>query len=123
MNTEIYKQKLEEERDFILKQLQEQAVKNPHAEEDWIPDVKEVGNETSSIDEVSQKHTDEQSNTGIVNDLEVRFANVKKALEKIENGSFGICEVSGTPIEKERLDANPAARTCLEHKDTDLPVF
>ena len=36
--------------------------------------------------------------------------------KKIEDGSYGTCETGNDhPIEKERLDANPAARTCKAH--------
>ena len=47
--------------------------------------------------------------------LAARWADIKHALEKIEKGTYGICEVSGQPIEQERLEANPAARTCKKH--------
>ncbi|MFM2424189.1 MAG: hypothetical protein RLZZ70_580 [Candidatus Parcubacteria bacterium] len=53
--------------------------------------------------------------------LETRYRNVVRALEKIANHTYGICEVSGEMIELERLQANPAARTCIHHReDEDL---
>ena len=55
-----------------------------------------------------------------VESLEGRFNNIKKALEGMKTGTYGICEVSGKDIEIERLMANPAARTNLENKDVDL---
>ncbi|MBU4536542.1 TraR/DksA C4-type zinc finger protein [Patescibacteria group bacterium] len=51
----------------------------------------------------------------IVSDLEIRFKNVKDALKRIEDGTYGVCEVSGQPIEEARLEANPAATTCIAH--------
>ncbi len=56
--------------------------------------------------------------------LETRYRNVVRALEKIDHGTYGICEISGGPIEPERLQANPAARTCLAHleDEADLPL-
>jgi RNA polymerase-binding transcription factor DksA len=38
------------------------------------------------------------------------------AMAKFEKGTYGICEVSGTPIPKERLKAIPWARERVEHK-------
>jgi DnaK suppressor protein len=32
----------------------------------------------------------------------------------LENGTYGICEACEQPIAPERLEANPAARFCLE---------
>jgi RNA polymerase-binding transcription factor DksA len=57
-------------------------------------------------------------------ELETRYRNVVRALEKIEAGTFGLCEISGEPIEEARLNANPAARTCVAHREDeyDLPL-
>jgi RNA polymerase-binding transcription factor DksA len=41
---------------------------------------------------------------------------IDRALAKFELGTYGICEVSGTPIPKERLKAIPWARERVEHK-------
>lgn len=40
---------------------------------------------------------------------------VDSALERIDNGSFGICEVCREPIETERLVVDPLIRVCLDH--------
>lgn len=42
---------------------------------------------------------------------------VNTALEKIERGTFGICDVCGRPIKKARLHAMPYATLCLECQD------
>jgi DnaK suppressor protein len=41
---------------------------------------------------------------------------VRGALRRIENGTFGRCVVDGGEIEPERLEAAPWARYCLEHQ-------
>lgn len=38
---------------------------------------------------------------------------IDQAIEKIENGTFGICEVCGEEIEAKRLDARPVATMCI----------
>ena len=57
-------------------------------------------------------------------ELENRYTAITRALQKIENGTYGICEISGAPIEPERLAANPAARTCIAHmnEEYELPM-
>jgi sigma-B regulation protein RsbU (phosphoserine phosphatase) len=40
---------------------------------------------------------------------------VDAALERLNNGSYGLCEVCHDPVETERLLANPLARFCLDH--------
>ena len=56
-----------------------------------------------------------EENTAVLKELEIRYNNIKDTLAKIEEGKFGICEISGEPIEEDRLIANPAARTCKKH--------
>ena len=42
------------------------------------------------------------------------IAEVMGAIDRIENGTYGICEVTGEKIPRERLDAVPWARTTVE---------
>lgn len=41
---------------------------------------------------------------------------IKKALERIENGTFGVCESCGEEISIERLKARPVTTQCIECK-------
>jgi len=41
---------------------------------------------------------------------------IKEALERIDNGSFGICEVCGREIGEERLRARPVTTLCIACK-------
>ena len=40
---------------------------------------------------------------------------INSALAKIQNGNYGICEGTGKPIGKPRLEAQPWARFSIEH--------
>jgi sigma-B regulation protein RsbU (phosphoserine phosphatase) len=40
---------------------------------------------------------------------------VDSALERIDNGSYGICDVCHDPIESERLIMDPLSTVCLDH--------
>ncbi|MDT8396982.1 MAG: RNA polymerase-binding protein DksA, partial [bacterium] len=41
---------------------------------------------------------------------------IDRALGRIEDGSFGLCEACGEDIEVKRLDARPVATLCIECK-------
>ena len=41
---------------------------------------------------------------------------IDHALAKFADGTYGVCEVSGEPIPKERLEAIPWARERVEYK-------
>lgn len=42
-------------------------------------------------------------------------AEVDAALDRVAAGTYGTCEVCGQPVDPERLEARPTARTCVEH--------
>ncbi|MGP4714394.1 MULTISPECIES: TraR/DksA C4-type zinc finger protein [unclassified Psychrobacter] len=42
---------------------------------------------------------------------------VNNALSRIENGTYGECEVCGRDIEDKRLEALPYATLCMEHAE------
>jgi DnaK suppressor protein len=53
--------------------------------------------------------------TLIGHDLE-RLARVKRALEKIEDGTYGASDESGAPISRDRLEAQPEAIYTIEEQ-------
>jgi RNA polymerase-binding transcription factor DksA len=47
--------------------------------------------------------------------LRAELDEVDRALEKIDGGTYGRCEVCGEPIAEARLEAMPATRFCINH--------
>jgi DnaK suppressor protein len=41
---------------------------------------------------------------------------IREALERIDNGSYGICEACGDDISDKRLEARPVTTLCIECK-------
>ncbi|NCA93935.1 MAG: hypothetical protein EOM84_02025, partial [Sphingobacteriia bacterium] len=50
----------------------------------------------------------------IENNLEEQLKGINNALEKIKDGKYGACEECGADIALGRLEANPAARRCMQ---------
>lgn len=50
------------------------------------------------------------------------LAELDDALERIENGSFGICAICDQPIHPNRLEAIPYTRLCIECKANEEKV-
>ncbi len=44
------------------------------------------------------------------------IAKVKEALKRIDEGTYGICEVCGEDISEKRLEARPVTTYCIECK-------
>jgi len=47
------------------------------------------------------------------------ISKIRKALEKIEDETFGICEICGEPIDFKRLEARPVTTHCIECKTSE----
>jgi len=116
-----FKNRLEKELAVVEKELKNVGVQNPANPNDWEAKETELDVMSPAADENEAADAQEEytSNRAINDALEVRFNNVKRALEKIEDGTFGICEIGHEQIEEDRLEANPAARTCVTHMGQD----
>ena len=47
---------------------------------------------------------------------------IEKAMSKIDEGTYGLCDRCGKPIEKARLKALPYANLCLKDKQAEERV-
>lgn len=54
-----------------------------------------------------------QTGLGLQHNLDRLLEQVNRALKRIEEGTYGICERCGRPIGKDRLEAAPHATMCL----------
>jgi len=66
---------------------------------------------TDAADNIEELAT----NVPLVAELEKRKKDIEDALEKMEEDTYGACETCGEAIPYDRLEANPAARTCIAH--------
>ena len=114
-----YKQTLEQMLAEVVSELKTIGIHDPENETNWVavPDGVDVSKADQNVVADQVEDWDERRSTIAV--LETRYNNVRRALKKIEAGTYGICELSGQPIETKRLDANPAARTNLAHRDEE----
>ncbi len=114
INTNHFKEKLETEKKSLEEELGQIAIFNTETNI-WeaTPDQDMMG----EIDDndAADRFEDFEERTAMTTTLQTRLSDVKRALDKIEAGTYGLCEVSGEPIEEDRLEANPAARTNKAH--------
>lgn len=114
INTHHFKEKLEVEKKGLEEELKQIAIFNTETNI-WeaTPDQDMMG----EIDDndAADRFEDFEARTAMVTTLQTRLADINRALGKIEAGTYGNCEISGEPIEEDRLEANPAARTNKAH--------
>jgi RNA polymerase-binding transcription factor DksA len=110
MTTNKFKESLIAEQNLLEEELSGIARFNDETGQwDATPNT-DMMNESDDND-AADRFEDFEERTSMLRTLQTRLTDVKDALTKIENGKFGICEVSGEKIEADRLEANPAART------------
>ncbi len=117
INTKKFEEKLRAELITVEKELKGIGQRNPSNPADWEAKPDKMDTMASDSNEVADSIESYEENTGILKQLEIRFNEIKKALERVEKGTYGICETGGERIEDERLEANPAATTCIKHMD------
>lgn len=124
IDTSAYKAKLETELAQITTDLNALGIHNPEVEEDWVAIPQDVATQEADENVSADRTEDWLERNGTLAALETRYNNITRALEKISNGTYGVCEISGEQIEEDRLEANPAARTCKAHinDEQDLPA-
>jgi RNA polymerase-binding transcription factor DksA len=115
MDTQHFKEKLESERKLLEKELGELGFKNTEGEWEVSAEEMDVATPQAEANEAGDRVEDFEERQGESKALQARWMEVKHALEKLDNGKYGLCEVDNEPIEPERLEANPAARTCEAH--------
>ena len=105
------KEKLETSRKSIQEELESFASEDPNLKHNW--DTKYPSREDTDKDEAADDLQEYDNMLSVEHSLELRLKDIKSALEKIENGTYGICENCGKKITEERLLVCPEAKTCL----------
>ncbi len=113
-----FKEKLNKEKTLLEEELSTVSRVNPSNANDWEATTTDIEVDSADENEVADKMEELDENKAILDQLEPQLNEVRAALERIEAGTYGICEAHGEHIEKERLEANPSARTCMAHMNT-----
>ena len=77
--------------------------------------------ETGELSTVDQHPAEQATETlereidaGVLQRVEAELAEVEAAIERLDAGSYGTCEICGKAIAEGRLDAMPATRYCVD---------
>ncbi len=112
---EQFKKKLLAEKADLESQLGGIGRRNPGIAGNWEATTGDIEVDSADENEVADKLEELEENTGIVSQLDKQLIEVLAALDRIEKGTYGICETCGKPMEEERLLANPSARISIKH--------
>ena len=119
MDIQKLKQKLEKELAEVEEELtgigEKHSFKNGDKPVDWEGKPADFSTDAADESEVADKIEEYEENTAVVKELETKYNDIRGALNKIEKSNYGFCEICNQNIEEDRLEANPAAKTCKNH--------
>ena len=123
LNLNEYRGKLEIELERIKAELNTLGTYEPETG-DWIVTLKEtnIAEADDNVEADTAESMEERRAT--LSALETEYRDIKRALQKIADGNYGTCEICGEPIEEDRLNFKPTARTCTKHMndESQLPL-
>ncbi len=100
---ERFKKILLKEREQIVGEVIQTYKSSQEVGQDGIQDI---GDEASNI-------YNKQILMSLNESERLRLQEVDEALDRIENGTYGICEECGGPISLKRLEVRPVAKYCV----------
>ncbi len=115
IDTLYFKKKLEDEHAVLLESLEKIGVEDPKTHT-WeaVPDMSEGTEADPNM--LADRAEDYEERSALIRSLGERISEIDYALTKFDLGTYGICEKTGQPIAKERLEAYPSARVAIHTK-------
>lgn len=105
------KNKLIAKKEFIISQLKKFAKKSGKIKDDFETQFPHLGDHQ---DENAIEVSDYESNLSVEHNLEEELKDIRSALKKTSEGSYGICSDCGKPINPRRLEVMPEATLCVK---------
>ena len=68
----------------------------------------------SNFADLGSDYFEQDFTIGLIENSEVTLREIDQALQRIEDGTYGVCEGTGETINKDRLKAIPWARLCID---------
>ncbi len=75
--------------------------------------------ELSDVADLATDNYDRELNIGLASNEQQLLNDIDVALKRIEDGTYGVCEIYGTPIPKKRLLAMPYTRLSMRAQEEE----
>jgi len=112
LDTAQYRARLLEEQERLMNAVDFLDRENPGSISDELGDIVTAGD--SNLGDTATATYDRELDQSLEEGAQQTLIAIKDALRKIEEGSYGTCEVCGKPIGDGRLAAIPWARLCID---------
>jgi len=112
VDTEHFRGILEEERQRVMDAINYLHEETPGSLEDETEEI--IGNSDNHLGDTATATLDREIDYSLEENSEQVLRAIDGALQRIEEGTYGICETCGQPISEERLEAIPYATQCID---------
>jgi RNA polymerase-binding protein DksA len=112
VDTNRFRQALLEERERVTKAIEFLHEENPGSLEDESGEV--AGTLDNHLGDTATVTYDRELDYSLEENSETVLREIDAALARIDDGSYGTCEICGKPIGEERLEAMPWTRLCID---------
>ncbi len=110
---EHFKQMLLEKRREILKNVNE--IEDETLNKSRLDATGDLSSMPIHMADIGTDNYEQEFVLGLMDSERKLLNEIDAALQRIEDGTYGICEGTGKPIQKARLKAQPWARYCVEY--------
>jgi DnaK suppressor protein len=104
---------LDEERRRIVNAIAYLHEEHPRNLEDEVGELAGRGSD-NHLGDMATVTFDRELDEGLEEGAQQTLAKIDRALERLDDGSYGTCERCGKPIGEERLRARPWATLCID---------
>jgi RNA polymerase-binding transcription factor DksA len=111
MDTDDARRRLEAERSRVSGLIHEMRVELDSEEESGDAELADYDQHPADS---GSDTFEREKDLSILDGLEAELAEIEAAIERIDHGTYGIDEVTGAPIDPDRLEAVPEARTNVD---------
>ena len=81
-------------------------------------DISELADYDQHPADTATETFEREKDLSILEQLEDELSELQAALARVDDGTYGVDEVTGEPIDPERLEAIPTARTNVETEES-----
>src|SRR5207248_5328456 len=113
LDTSEFRSLLEQERRRIADTIAHLHEENPRNMEDELGELAGRGSD-NHLGDIASVTFDRELDEGLEEGAQQTLSQIDRALAKLDEGTFGLCERCGKPIASERLRARPWATLCID---------
>lgn len=123
-NTNLSDDELDHFKELLLKEKQEAEEKIEEFEQS-IEDLQGTMDDTTSSaahhqGNIASEEEQREKYYTLIEKQKDKIGEIKVALDRMEAGNYGVCLVTGKPIQKERLEIKPYARLSVEALESEM---